>query len=80
MSLHAHCSISCTHVLSRLACAQEQGTEVRCVPLRQLLAEAGLRHVNFFSLDVEGAELEVLKVRAASRQETPPPPRLWIVQ
>jgi len=34
------------------------------VPLRQLLAEAGLRHVNFFSLDVEGAELTVLKVCA----------------
>ncbi len=44
---------------------------MRCVPLRQLLAEAGLRHVNFFSLDVEGAELTVLKVWRRSPESDP---------
>lgn len=32
-----------------------------CVPLNELLLSAQLRHVDFFSLDVEGAELTVLK-------------------
>ena len=40
---------------------------ITCVPLKQLLAEAaekfsqGVRHIDFFSLDVEGAELDVLR-------------------
>ncbi len=42
---------------------------VHCVSLREVLVDAlHLSHINFFSLDVEGAELEVL---AAAR------PRLW---
>jgi len=38
-------------------------TEVPCVPLGQLLDELELKHINFFSLDVEGAELSVLQAR-----------------
>ena len=32
------------------------------MPLSKLLADLGLTHVNFFSLDVEGAELSVMEV------------------
>lgn len=35
--------------------------EVPCRPLRNMIAMARLKHVHFFSLDVEGAELEVLQ-------------------
>lgn len=35
--------------------------EVPCRPLSQMLEENGVDRINFFSLDVEGAELEVLK-------------------
>ena len=34
---------------------------VPCVPISMLLNMLRVRHINFFSLDVEGAELEVLK-------------------
>lgn len=34
---------------------------IPCYPLSALLAFSGVQHFNFFSLDVEGAELEVLK-------------------
>ena len=37
-------------------------SEIPCMPLSKLLADLGLRHINFFSLDVEGAELSVLQV------------------
>ena len=37
-------------------------TEVPCLPLGKLLADLKLTHVNFFSLDVEGAELSVVEV------------------
>lgn len=47
----------------RMHCKQGSVTEVPCVPLGKLLDDQGLRHVNFFSLDVEGAELSVLQVR-----------------
>ena len=33
------------------------------MPLGKLLADLKLSHINFFSLDVEGAELSVLEVR-----------------
>jgi hypothetical protein len=33
---------------------------VPCEPLSGLIASAGMRHINIFTLDVEGAELEVL--------------------
>lgn len=33
---------------------------VTCLPLISVLAKTGLYHINFFSLDVENAELEVL--------------------
>ncbi len=36
-------------------------TEVPCLPLGKLLADLKLTHVNFFSLDVEGAELSVVE-------------------
>lgn len=35
--------------------------EVACVPLRDILARYNIRHVDFFSLDVEGGELGVLE-------------------
>lgn len=35
--------------------------EVPCAPLNYILGQFGIKHVNFFSLDVEGAELEVLR-------------------
>jgi len=34
---------------------------VPCRPLRDMIAMARLKHVHFFSLDVEGGELEVLQ-------------------
>ena len=34
---------------------------VSCLPLRALLRMFGIAHIDLFSLDVEGAELEVLK-------------------
>ena len=34
---------------------------VFCMPLSAVLAKTGLHHINFFSLDVENAEMEVLK-------------------
>ena len=36
-------------------------SERACTPLRHLLGQAGLRHIDFFSLDVQGSELSVLK-------------------
>lgn len=35
--------------------------EVPCVPLASILRAARVRHINYFILDVEGGELEVLK-------------------
>ena len=34
--------------------------EVRCVPLQYILAFSNISHINFFILDVEGGEMEVL--------------------
>ena len=34
--------------------------ETKCLPLDRILSTLGVRHINFFILDVEGAELEVL--------------------
>ena len=35
--------------------------KISAVPLRHVLTRSGLQHVDFFSLDVEGGELEVLR-------------------
>jgi FkbM family methyltransferase len=35
--------------------------EVTCLPLSSILGQLGARHINFFSLDVEGGELSVLQ-------------------
>jgi hypothetical protein len=35
--------------------------EVACVPLQRILDHLGLRHVQFFVLDTEGSELNILK-------------------
>jgi FkbM family methyltransferase len=35
--------------------------EVQCFPLASILAAMGVKHVDYFSLDIEGAELDVLK-------------------
>ena len=42
-------------------------TEVPCLPLGKLLADLKLTHINFFSLDVEGAELSVLEVELSDK-------------
>ena len=34
---------------------------ISCVPLQPILNLVNLRHINFFSLDVEGGELEVIR-------------------
>lgn len=39
----------------------DQYPSIPCVPLDRLLGLYGFHHINFFSLDVEGAELQVLK-------------------
>jgi hypothetical protein len=36
---------------------------VKCQQLSPLLARVGIRHINYWVLDVEGAELEILEVR-----------------
>ena len=43
--------------------ANRKGTrrELQCTPLSAILREAGVAHVDYFSLDVEGAELIVLQ-------------------
>ena len=45
---------------------------VKCAPMSNYLSHAGVSHVDLFSLDVEGAELEVLETLdfAATRVET----------
>ena len=35
--------------------------EVLCIPVKSILKEINMPHINFFSLDVEGAELDILK-------------------
>lgn len=35
--------------------------EVLCIPVKSILKAINLTHINFFSLDVEGAELDILK-------------------
>lgn len=36
-------------------------TDALCIPVYILLRAVNMHHINFFSLDVEGAELEILK-------------------
>ena len=40
---------------------QRPAEMVPCVPLRMMLAQAEAKHVHFLSVDVEGAELDVLQ-------------------
>lgn len=39
----------------------EGATVTSCLPLHSILGHFNITHIDFFSLDVEGAELEVLK-------------------
>ncbi len=39
----------------------EGATVTSCLPLQSILRHFNMTHIDFFSLDVEGAELEVLK-------------------
>ena len=41
--------------------AADEGVDVPCRPLSDMLEEYGVKRINFFSLDVEGAELKVLE-------------------
>jgi len=43
----------------------EQTVQVPCAPMAVIMAEAGLQRANLLSLDVEGAELDVLETTAA---------------
>ena len=40
---------------------QAQSYRVRCTTMKEVLESAGLTYVDFFSLDVEGGELDVLR-------------------
>lgn len=35
--------------------------EVKCLPLEKILSQAQIEHIDFFSLDVEGAEMSVIQ-------------------
>ncbi|XP_013412953.1 uncharacterized protein LOC106175473 [Lingula anatina] len=39
----------------------EGKSRIQCFPIRSLLAAVGRTHVDYFTLDVEGAEIEILK-------------------
>ena len=39
---------------------EQRHTTVPCVPMHEVLAMAGLTKVDFYSIDVEGAELDVI--------------------
>jgi hypothetical protein len=41
--------------------AREGGVQVQCIPLYTYLMALGVSEVDYFSLDVEGADLAVLK-------------------
>ncbi|XP_013412926.1 uncharacterized protein LOC106175454 [Lingula anatina] len=41
--------------------AIEGKSRIQCLPIRSLLATIGRNHVDYFTLDVEGAEIEILK-------------------
>lgn len=49
--------------------------QVECSPMRDIIKEYGLTHIDVFSLDVEGAELELLNTFDWSV-----PVRIWIVE
>ena len=40
---------------------QAKGDPIQCVPMGDILDMLGMRHINYWSLDVEGAELEIVK-------------------
>lgn len=54
---------------------QEQVVSVPCRPLGAILAGAGITFIDFFSLDVEGGELQVLQTMDWSI-----PVRVWVVE
>jgi FkbM family methyltransferase len=39
---------------------EQRKTTVPCLPMREVLAMVGLTHVDFYSIDVEGAELDLI--------------------
>ena len=39
-------------------------TELQCLPLYSILRAIGVKHVDYFSLDIEGAELDAIKTLA----------------
>jgi hypothetical protein len=46
---------------TRESSENDEGVDVLCRPLSAMLDEHGVTRINFFSLDVEGAELKVLE-------------------
>ncbi|XP_013412915.1 uncharacterized protein LOC106175450 [Lingula anatina] len=51
-----------SHVIPKREQNLIQGkSRIQCFPIRSLLAAIGRNHVDYFTLDVEGAEIEILK-------------------
>ena len=46
---------------AKAAAPHVKATDTLCIPVYSLLEAINMLHINFFSLDVEGAELEILK-------------------
>lgn len=63
------------HHRSKWVKPTEESIMVPCRPLGKILRDAGISFVDFFSLDVEGAELQVLKTMDWSI-----PVRVWVIE
>ena len=46
---------------AKAAAPHVKATDTLCIPVYSILEAINIHHINFFSLDVEGAELEILK-------------------
>lgn len=48
-------------VVNDSSSADENDLKLQCIPLTTILLALGVKHVDYFSLDIEGRELDVLK-------------------